>query len=1404
MTTKPPARPARVPRRALTSLVVAQSVAVVAFLLSSSAAWHAAVLTVASGGAVLAIAAGIWVHRPARSRAWVALGAGQALGTVAWARYYLVPAITGEVVPTPNLGDVLFLLAYVLSAAGLLIKVGPADRRDRFVLIDTAVLTVGVGVLSWVFLISPSATGDLGLAPMLVSMAYPVMNVLLVALAARLSFTFGGTPRSRLLVAWTVAQLAADTLYSVQVLHGGFSLGGSTYVVWLVGYAFLGAAALHPSMGGRAGPGRAVGLGAPGSRLRLAVLCAAVLPLPVLLVVRAVERSAQDVYVIAGGSVVITAFVLTRVLATPYSVSPEVRRVLRRSTARLVAAFVLLALLPLAGLAYFGVHESDRTTDREVRERMSVISASSATYLAEQVRGLEQLVVSYAGRRSLAAALGSSVPDRAGIQREVTALQASNSEIFSAWAMAPDGVLQAAAPAAPGVATRDLSDRDYFRGALATRGVYVSTAYVAAVEGNPRAIGIAVPVWGEAGQVVGVLAVGYRLDGVRAFTGELARAQHVQLTITDRAGVVLAGAGSASTGMPSVADDPRVAAALSGAHRTVRAPSAEGGVLTSYGPVPRLGWALVAETPERVAFADQRGVAARIMIATVLLGQTLLAGLVVAVRSDRRRLAVEASQADREERVRGILEAAGDAFVAADHTGRVTGWNAQATAIFGYSREEALGADLVELLGVPADREDNLLLLSSLLTGTASGPDRRLELTVRRADGTPFAAEATLWRTREAGQPMLNVFVRDVTDRKRQEAEVAAARDAAIEASQLKSEFVANMSHEIRTPMNGVLGMTTLLLDTELDPVQRDYAETAAGSAEALLTVINDILDFSKIEAGKLDLEAADFVLRPVVEDVVGLLAVQAQAKRLELTALVDPDVPAAVRGDSHRLRQVLTNLVGNAVKFTERGEVAVRVSTVDGGIRFAVRDTGIGIRAGQRARLFQAFAQADASTTRRYGGTGLGLAISRQLADLMGGELDFTSVPGDGTTFWVDLPLPAVATPPVATPVRGYHAGARVLIVDDHATNRKVLQQFLTSWSLDAYCVADGPSALSALHDAAAEGTPFAAVVLDMHMPGMSGVEVAEAVFADPLITGTPVAVLTSNHVPTEAERLRRAGVRVYLTKPVREAQLYEGLSRLLGEGTPGAAQRPSAAPPRRPGQRLLVAEDNAVNQLVIVAMLGTLGFDVDIAVDGEHALELVTAGEYAAVLMDCQMPRLDGYAATRAIRRLDGPVAEIPVIALTASALAADEQRCRDAGMDDFMTKPLRPQILARMLERWVPGEGSPQLAPTARDPLNRGVLAELGELGQELVEGVVTAFLNTVPQRTAEIRTAADRHDVDEVRRLAHGVRGSAGYVGAVTLADGYRELEEGNLSRLDEVDAELIRVCAALRQLLAAPR
>jgi PAS domain S-box-containing protein len=1378
---------------------------VLAFLLVSNATWHAAELTAASAAAAVAMAVGVWRHRPERRRTWVALGLGQVLVTIAWARYYLIPAITGEVIPFPNFGDVLFLFAYGLSAVGLLMSVGPAVRRDRFVIIDTAVLTVGVGVLSWVFLIAPYANGGLGLAPKLVSMGYPTMNVLLVALAARLSFAAGSTPRARLLVAWTIAQLTADTVYSVQVLHGGFTLAGHTFVPWIFAYAFLGSAALHPSMGDRAAPGSAVGVAAPASRLRLAVLAAAVLPLPVLLVVRAVERSTEDVQVIAAGSVVITAFVMTRVLATPHSVSADVRRVLRRSTARLVAAFVLLGLLPLAGLAYFGVHESGLTMDREIRERMSGVSAVSADYVAEQVRGLEQLVVSYAARPSLAAALTSTTPDLPELQRQLAALQGSNPEIFTAWMMGTQGALQASAPETPHLLGRDFSSRDYFRGAMKARDVYVSGAYLAATPGNPRAIGIAAPVRDNSGQVVGIIAVGYRLDGIRAFADRLARAQDVQLTVTDQAGVILAGVGSARTGLPSLASDPRVAAALRGSVQTRRVADADGASLSSYRPVSPLGWAVLAETPERVAFAAQRDVASRIMIAAVLLGQALLAGLVAAVYFDRRRLKVEASLIDREEHVRGILEAAGDGFVAIDHTGRIIEWNAQAAVIFGYSREEALGADLVELTSLSVERDGQRRLIAKILEGNEAGPlGRRVEITARHADGTVFPTETTLWVAAQAGRRTLNAFVQDVTDRKRQEAEVANARDAALEASRLKSEFVANMSHEIRTPMNGVLGMTSLLLETQLNPIQRDYAETVGNSAEALLVVINDILDFSKIEAGKLDLEATDFVLRPVIEEVTGLLAAAAQAKGLEVTALVDLDVPAAVRGDSHRLRQVLTNLIGNAVKFTERGEVAVHVHTVAGGLRFTVRDTGIGITPAQRERLFQAFTQADTSTTRRYGGTGLGLTISRQLVELMGGELDFASVAGEGTTFWADLPLPTAAAPPVVTPVRSYYPDARVLVVDDNATNRKVLQQFLASWCLEPHCVSDGPSALSALRTAAADGSPFAAVFLDMHMPEMSGLEVAEAVFADPLLTGTPIAVLTSNQLPGEAERFRELGVGVCLTKPVREAQLYEALSGLLDEAAPAAPQPVDTVPVRRPDQRLLVAEDNAVNQQVIVAMLRALGFDADVAVDGQHALELFSSGEYAAVLMDCQMPRMDGYAATRAIRRLDGGAADVPIIALTASALAADEQRCRDAGMDDFVTKPIRSQTLAHVLERWVPVEGSPQYVPSARDPLDSGVLAELGKLGPELLHGVATAFLDTVPARTAELRIAAGRQDVDEVRQLAHGVRGSAGYVGATALADMYAELESGDLTRLDEVDAELDRVCAALREVLAEAR
>jgi PAS domain S-box-containing protein len=1017
----------------------------------------------------------------------------------------------------------------------------------------------------------------------------------------------------------------------------------------------------------------------PNSRARLqpwwVFLVTAAVPLPVVMVVRIAQQSVESIPIIAAGSVVVAGLAVLRTgLAAPAPESPEVRRTLRRSTVRLVALFLVFAFLPLAGLTYLGVKQSERTLDREIRDRIASVSEASGNYFAERVEGLEALVQSYAERDMLVAALASPRPDVAELQRHLDALFVAHPDLHASLVLDRDGALLATAPLSPDVIGHDFSQRDYFQGGISAAQSYVSAAFIAARPGHPRAVGIAAPVRDHQGRVLGVLAVGYRLDGIQAFADRLARAQRVDLTVTDRSGILLAGADNTRDGLPSALGDPRVAAALQGKSASERFRGPDGSVVSSYQRIPHLGWAVIAETPESLAFAPQRRLAARIIAVAVLLGQVMLVGLAAAVRTERRRLEVTARLKDREEHLRGILEAAGDGFVAIDQDNRVTEWNAQAAAIFGYSREFAVGADLFDLISSPADRETHRRALRRLTAGGAAdtlGP--RFEITARRAHGTTFPAEITFWATPGTNRPTYNAFARDVTGRKEYEAELAAARDAALEASRLKSEFVANMSHEIRTPMNGVLGMTSLLLDTDLDPVQRHYAETVGNSAGALLTVIDDILDFSKIEAGKLDLEETDFLLRPVVADIVGLLAAAGQSKGIAVTGRVADDVPGAVRGDPHRLRQVLTNLVGNAVKFTERGEVAVDVSTQpprDGSpvIRFAVRDTGIGISHGERERLFQAFTQSDTSTTRRYGGTGLGLTISRQLVELMGGTIDFTSTPRVGTTFWVDLPLAERASP---------------------------------------------------------------------------------------------------TDVPGPAE-----------------------------QGAP-------PAPPTRAAHRVLVAEDHPVNRQVVVAMLDSLGYDVDVAENGQYALELFETGQYGAILMDCQMPRLDGYAATRAIRALGPRGAEVPIIALTASALPADEQRCREAGMDAFVTKPVAPETLARVLERWLPA-ATPPAVPGDTGSLDRRALGELAALGPDVMSTVVITFLETAPERIAELRVAVGDADDEAARRAAHGLRGSAGYLGATALAVACAHVEHGRPAAsahlLAAVEAEMDRTAEALRALL----
>jgi PAS domain S-box-containing protein len=1385
--------------------------ATVAFFLLPQGTPRAAWVVLAHLVAAAAIAVGVRMNPTASRWAWVTLGASQLFATAAWVLFYLLPSVTHTAPGWTMAGNVLFLLSLAVATVSLVLPTRPGGWRDRVVVVDALLVTLGVGVPLWVFVIGPAATasvGALGTAARVVTVAYLAITLVLLALAARLGFLDGGSRRAQLLVGWAVCQLVADSLYFKQALDGTFTLGGPVFAPWMLSFAFLGAAALHPS-GATRSARRPVG--GPTPRRRLAILVAAVAPLPVLVFLHIVRQSADGIWVIAAASVAMTALALVRTSRAGGTATSAVRRALRRSTLRLVAAFVVCAFLPLASLAYIGVYQSRQTMSDQIRGRMATVSEASGTYVAGQLEGVASLVRSYAERRSLVTALDGA-PDLPGIERHLAELQAAHLEVIAALVLDPRGRVVAIAPTTTDVVGRDFSDRDYFRGALTADSTYVSSAFAAELPGHPRAIGIAAPIHDAYGRVVGVLAMGYRLDGVRTYAEKLGNAQHVDLTITDQTGTVLAGAGSAPSGMVSVATDPRIAAALSGRAGTTSVRTADGPTISSYHRVPQYGWVVLAETPESVAFAAVDRLADRLVAVAVLLGQVLLAFLITAVRSDRRRYLTEVQLGDREEHLRGILEAAGDAFIAVDTGNRITEWNAQATAIFGYARADVVGAELAELI-LPADAREDAPLLA--LGAVPRNLGRRIEITAQRADGARFPAELTPWATPHDGPATFNVFLRDVTDRKRHEAEIAAARDAALAASQLKSEFVANMSHEIRTPMNGVLGMSSLLLDTALDPVQRDYAETVHNSAEALLTVLNDILDFSKIEAGKLDVEVADFHLRRLVEDVVGLGAVAGQDKGLEVTALVDPEVPAAVCGDSHRLRQVLTNLVGNAVKFTERGEVVLHVSTTADGVRFTVRDTGIGITPEQGERLFQAFSQADTSTTRRYGGTGLGLTICRQLVELMGGALRFSSEPGAGTTFRVDLPLTSVAPPPAPIPVRGYPTDARVLVVDDNATNRKVLRQFLTSWSLQPECVPDGPAALAALRAAAAEGTPFRAVVLDMNMPGMTGLEVARQVGADRALAGTPMALLTSGSSQDEAAAVRAADVGVYLTKPVREAQLYAGLSRLLGQSAPVvAATAANPAAPRFP-HRLLVAEDNPVNQQVVLAMLDSLGFDADVAVDGQHAVELVSVGDYAAVLMDCQMPRLDGYAATRAIRRVRGPQSGVPVIALTASALADDEQRCRDAGMDDFVTKPLRPEVLGRVLARWLsdaranPERPAPAAVPiperpaAADDPLDRTALAQLAEVGSGLLESVVTAFLGTVAERMPELRAAVADGAAADIARIAHGVRGSAGYVGATALATAYGVLETADVSRsadlLAVVEAELAPAVEALRGL-----
>jgi PAS domain S-box-containing protein len=767
------------------------------------------------------------------------------------------------------------------------------------------------------------------------------------------------------------------------------------------------------------------------------------------------------------------------------------------------------------------------------------------------------------------------------------------------------------------------------------------------------------------------------------------------------------------------------------------------------------------------------------------------------------------------ERYKHIIENANEIIYRADVRGRFTYVNPAAIRITGYNEDELLGRYFLDLID-PDYREAATHFYEHQFRTRERISYFEFPM-IGKSGVRTWVGQNVLTLIDEEGRVAgYEAIARDITQRKGVEEELARARDAALQSARAKSEFLANMSHEIRTPLNGVLGTAGLLLGTPLAPEQREYAEMIRSAGETLLSIVNDVLDLARVEAGKLTIEWIDFHLDDIMDRVTEDFAARAAAKRLKFRTFVVPDVVRTLRGDSHRIRQVLLNMVGNAVKFTDRGEIVLTVMQPEQKdsrvtLRFLVTDTGIGIAPEVQQRLFTPFTQADGTTTRKYGGSGLGLAVSKQLVEAMGGEIGVISVPGEGSTFWFELPLQKQSEEAVAPARRWNLGGYRALLVDSNEVHRFMVGRQLMTTNIavdDVETAADGI--------AAAYQQKYDVIVFDMQLSDDDGLAFARAIRKDRALDQTKLLLITAfGRRRHDIVTYESAGIDAFIVKPVRRALLCDAVARLV-------EQPAEEMPPRRTEEeeedslakraRVLVVEDNSVNQLVAIGQLQRLGHGCVVASSGAEAIDAISREKFDIVLMDIQMPDMDGYEATRRIRHMPAPTCDIPVIAITAHALSGEREKCIAAGMNDYLAKPVSLEQVGAVIRLWANRDSKETAAaPDLMEQDDQYVLDRervssflaISRTQEGFLEGLVKTFREDVPSRIDTLRSAAANGDAHDLALAAHAMKSSSGSVGAKRMLAMASSLEQNARSgRLDGADAAIEQLAAEFRRVLVA--